>query len=76
MDELVTTVKSMKITAPSTRRPPAPAIRVVEAESKQVDWENVKNIVDLTELPEFDFTLALWQKKANLFYVVKPVTVF
>ena len=49
MDELVTTVKSMKITAPSTTRPPAPAIRVVETESKQVDWENVKNIVDLTE---------------------------
>ena len=49
MDELVTTVKSMKITAPSTTRPPSPAIRVVETESKQVDRENVKNIVDLTE---------------------------
>ena len=49
MDELITTVKGMKIETSNARPAPASAIRVVEKENKQIDWENLKNIVDLTE---------------------------
>ena len=59
MDELVSAVKDTKITVSNPSRP-APAIHVTETESKQVDWENSKNIVDFTEKNHQNYILC-WQ---------------